>query len=172
MKYRNSTLRHLISALLIWSLGVFGNPGFADENVDGEVISPLRLDRDLISGNGLEEVPWFDNSVEAKWNFLFTGKELSVSVFESILTKDNAHKGSSKSRVKDFPFDEFVLVLSGKSVLTDASGKSQTFVAGDFFIVPKGFSGTWESFGVYRELIVILEEAVRTRKIIAEPIDQ
>lgn len=167
MKQRKFTVQHLLSALLIGALGVFANPGFADD-----VVSPLRLDRDLLSGNGLESVPWFDNSVEAKWNFLFTGKELSVSVFESILTKDNAHKGSSKSRVRDFPFDEFVLVLSGKSVLTDLSGKSQTFVAGDSFIVPKGFSGTWESFGVYRELIVILEEAVRTREIIAEPVDQ
>lgn len=172
MKYRNYVAQQLRSALLLLPLAVFGNPGFADGNTNDEVISPIRLDRDLISGYGLEEVPWFDNSVNAKWNFLFTGKELSVSVFESTLKKGDALKRSSKSLVKDFPFDEFVFVLSGKSVLTDLSGRSQTFVAGDFFVVPKGFNGTWESFGVYRELIVILEEAVRTREIKAEPINR
>ena len=64
-----------------------------------------------------------------------------------------------------------MLVLSGKSVLTDEAGKAQTFSAGDLFVVPRGFTGVWEEFGVYRELIVIQEEAVRTRKLEIEKVE-
>ena len=156
--------------LLASCLGAHSQPGYVDSNTGEKVISPVRLDQDLVSGVGLDEVPWFDDSVKAKWNFLFTGKELSVSVFESAL-KDGSERLTTNSRVKDYPWDQFVVVLSGKSVLTDSAGIAQTFNAGDYFVVPKGFSGTWESFGVYRELIVVLEEAVRTREIKAETID-
>ena len=53
------------------------------------------------------------------------------------------------------PVDEFVLILNGKLILTDANGKVQEFIAGDSLMVPKGFSGTWQMLGNYRELIVV-----------------
>jgi uncharacterized cupin superfamily protein len=55
----------------------------------------------------------------------------------------------------DQPYDEFVYVLQGSCVLTAKGGQPRTFEVGDFFIVPKGFTGTWEVRGNYRELIVI-----------------
>ena len=170
MKLNHFTVRDLSCFLFILISSFFYYPLYAEQSTNKEVISPILLDSNLISGVGLEEVPWFDNSVTAKWNFLFTGKELSVSVFESALKEGSARK-SSNNRVTDYPWDQFVVVLSGKSVLTDANGNAQSFVAGDYFVVPKGFNGTWESFGVYRELIVILEEAVRTREIKAQPVE-
>lgn len=54
-----------------------------------------------------------------------------------------------------FPFDEFVLVLSGKLILTDAGGQVHEFVAGDSLVVPKDFTGTWKMLGNYRELIAV-----------------
>ena len=170
MKILHLILFNLKRCLLIISLSISCQSLAAEQEHANEVISPVRLDGDLVSGVGLEGVPWFDEAVNAKWNFLFTGKELSVSVFESAL-KEGVERQSTNSRVTDYPWDQFVVVLSGKSVLTDVSGKSQSFVAGDYFVVPKGFSGTWESFGVYRELIVIMEEAVRTREINAQPVE-
>jgi len=56
---------------------------------------------------------------------------------------------------KDYPFDEYVHLLSGTAVLTDADGKAQEFNAGDSFIVPTGFTGSWELRGDYRELFMI-----------------
>lgn len=50
-------------------------------------------------------------------------------------------------------------MLSGKLILTAADGESQEFVAGDTFVVPKGFTGTWQMLGNYRELIVIERQA-------------
>jgi hypothetical protein len=39
---------------------------------------------------------------------------------------------------------EYVHILAGVSVLTDASGRSTTLRAGDSFIIRPGLSGTWE----------------------------
>ena len=52
-----------------------------------------------------------------------------------------------------------MLVLNGKLILTDANGKVQEVVAGDSLMVPKGFTGTWQMLGNYRELIVVDRES-------------
>jgi len=54
---------------------------------------------------------------------------------------------------------EFIFVLSGKLVLTDATGKVSQFVAGESLVVPKGFLGIWEMQGNFRELVVIEKKA-------------
>ncbi|MEO0424812.1 MAG: cupin domain-containing protein [Pseudomonadota bacterium] len=53
------------------------------------------------------------------------------------------------------PYDEFVVVLKGKLVLTDDEGRAMTYEAGDMFMLPKGFKGTWDMTEAYRELIVV-----------------
>jgi hypothetical protein len=98
MKQINYAVLCLKNALVMLSLCVLFNQGFAGVNANNETVAPLRLDRDLISGVELEEVPWFDDSVKAKWNFLFTGKELSVSVFESTPKNDSEHEYKKNKR--------------------------------------------------------------------------
>jgi uncharacterized cupin superfamily protein len=39
---------------------------------------------------------------------------------------------------------EYCHILDGTSVLTDAAGHAVTVSAGDSFVVPRGFVGTWE----------------------------
>lgn len=62
-------------------------------------------------------------------------------------------------KVADYPYDEFVHVLHGEAILTPEGGEPQRFVAGDFFIVPKGFTGTWEGRNGFRELILMETKA-------------
>lgn len=59
--------------------------------------------------------------------------------------------------VMDTPatYDEFVVVLKGELILSDNDGNTATYHAGDMFMLPKGFMGTWEMTGEYRELIVV-----------------
>jgi uncharacterized cupin superfamily protein len=52
---------------------------------------------------------------------------------------------------------EFVHMLSGEAILTDEQGKAERFSAGDSFVVPPGFKGTWESLGDVRKLYAIYE---------------
>jgi uncharacterized cupin superfamily protein len=61
--------------------------------------------------------------------------------------------------LSSFSYDEFVLVLSGKLVLTDQRGVATEYVAGDSHVVPNRFQGPREMFGNYRELVVIEKNA-------------
>ena len=54
-----------------------------------------------------------------------------------------------------FPYDEYVLVLSGEVTLTSDAGESKTFGTGDSFLVPKGWTGIWDMPGQYLEKIVV-----------------
>lgn len=53
--------------------------------------------------------------------------------------------------------EEFCAILAGKATLTDADGHAETFTVGDAFIIPKGFTGTWETIEAVRKWYVIFE---------------
>ena len=54
-----------------------------------------------------------------------------------------------------YPYDEFVLVLEGEVTLSATEGEKRTYRAGDSFVVPKGFTGTWDMPVKFREMIII-----------------
>ncbi|CAN5308053.1 cupin domain-containing protein [soil metagenome] len=56
----------------------------------------------------------------------------------------------------DYKEWEFCHFISGKVILTNEEGKSWTLVAGDGFIIPAGFKGTWETVEHVRKHYVIL----------------
>jgi uncharacterized cupin superfamily protein len=51
---------------------------------------------------------------------------------------------------------EFCHLIKGKAVLTGETGKKWTLKAGDAFIIPPGFKGTWETVSKLRKHYVIL----------------
>ena len=120
--------------------------------------SPVKMNPDRLAGVGLSPGEPFiapedilEGNHRPRGDSLFGGKELIVRVYE-----DDA---ATFAISRPFPVDEFVLVLDGKLILTDANGKVQEFVAGESLMVPKGFSGTWQMLGNYRELIVVERES-------------
>jgi uncharacterized cupin superfamily protein len=54
----------------------------------------------------------------------------------------------------NFPKDEFVYVLEGSLVTTDADGTKHEFHAGDAFVLPKGWVGVWDMKAHFKKLIV------------------
>ena len=52
--------------------------------------------------------------------------------------------GAGKSQITNFPFTEYVLMISGTVVVTDKGGVPRKFSAGDTFVIPKGWSGEWD----------------------------
>ncbi len=52
--------------------------------------------------------------------------------------------GAGKTTLKHFPFTEYVLMISGSVIVTEEDGTSRSFVAGDTFVIPKGWSGIWD----------------------------
>lgn len=54
---------------------------------------------------------------------------------------------------------EYCEILQGVSVLRDADGNARTVRAGDRFVIPAGFTGTWEVLEPCRKVYVIFEQA-------------
>lgn len=112
------------------------------------------MNPDKIAGLGLEKEDPFippddilEGAHEPRGEVLFRGDELVTLVYEDVA-------GTFAIR-EPFPYDEFVMVLSGKLTLTDATDQVQEFVAGESVVVPKGFTGIWKMEGNYRELVAI-----------------
>jgi len=53
--------------------------------------------------------------------------------------------------------EEYCHLLQGVSVITDAQGEAVTVSAGDRFVIPRGFVGTWEVVEPTRKIYVIYE---------------
>ncbi len=53
--------------------------------------------------------------------------------------------------------EEYCQLLEGVSVITDQAGVAVTVRAGDEFVIPAGFSGTWEVVEPTRKRFVIYE---------------
>jgi uncharacterized cupin superfamily protein len=53
--------------------------------------------------------------------------------------------------------DEFCILLEGRAVLIGENGKAETFKAGDAFVIPAGFKGSWETVEKVRKYYAISE---------------
>ena len=53
--------------------------------------------------------------------------------------------------------EEYCRILDGRSVISDQKGKTMLVSAGDSFIIPAGFVGTWEVLETTRKTYVIYE---------------
>lgn len=56
--------------------------------------------------------------------------------------------------------EEYCRILEGESVITGDDGVAHTVRAGDEFIIPRGFTGTWEVRVATRKTFVIHEAGV------------
>jgi uncharacterized cupin superfamily protein len=126
-----------------------------------DATAPVRLDREKIAGLGLTAIPpdaFKDILVAGQLNMrvatLFSGKELSVSIFECTPAKTD-------HRTRPNDSDEFVFVLSGKLILTEPNGTVHQYQAGDSLVLPVGYTGTWEMQGNYREIAITAKKALR-----------
>ncbi|MEO0419420.1 MAG: cupin domain-containing protein [Pseudomonadota bacterium] len=59
-------------------------------------------------------------------------------------------------RYDSYPADEFMYVIEGSVTLVNDNGRFH-FKAGDAFMLPRGFSGTWEQEEYMLKYFVILE---------------
>ena len=67
--------------------------------------------------------------------------------------------GAGSTVIEDFPFTEYVLMISGRVVVTDKDGKTRSFAAGDTFVIPKGWSGEWDVRERMKKQIVRIGDA-------------
>ncbi|MCP4903343.1 MAG: cupin domain-containing protein [bacterium] len=119
---------------------------------------PVGLDRDKLAGIALPPSEPFilpeqiiEGNHRPRGEVLYKGEELIIEIYE-----DDA---ATYAISDPYPVDEYVLVMSGKLVLTDSRGKDHEYLPGDSLIVPMGFTGVWKMVGKFRELIAIERSA-------------
>lgn len=123
-------------------------------------MAPLRitrLNKNGLNGKKLEDWGLFADGRqlvgkprESGYNFYTDGTEQLISgVWECT---------AGVVAIKDFPSDEFCILLSGTVIITDAAGKAETFGPGDAFMIPKGFNGTWNMPVTVRKYYVIFDD--------------
>ena len=151
-------ISHLGTCLAV-VLGVtlaLSSPAIGEDPTVGAKAAPIpvRMNPDKLAGVGLSvEAPFIppeavlEGSHRPRGDILYRGEELVMEIYED--------DPATFAIADPFPFDEYVLVLSGKLILTDAGGQVHEFVAGDSLVIPKGFTGTWKMLGNYRELVAI-----------------
>jgi len=120
-----------------------------------ETLSPQRVDISQLQEVSTGELPPWPAEIRND-----TYKHSAYEVFAGEFSAYIYASDPGTLNIADYPFDEYVLVMSGTSVLTDSAGVSQTFKAGDSFMVPKGFTGTWELQGDYRELFIMESQSM------------
>lgn len=77
--------------------------------------------------------------------------------------------GVSRSKLIDYPFTEYVLMISGHLVITNDDGSQQEFKAGDTFVMPKGWTGIWDiREDMKKQMVQIGDPQARPR---SEPLD-
>jgi uncharacterized cupin superfamily protein len=117
--------------------------------------APIALNDLMKSTGGFKTLPpWPKDMV--KWG---DKRHAMREVFVGEFAVDIYEASDGLVVLKDQPYDEFVHVVHGECILTPDGGKPRRFKAGDLFIVPKGFSGSWEGRAGFRELIVIETQA-------------
>ena len=80
---------------------------------------------------------------------------------------------TEEMHTKPLPFvrNELMHILEGEVTITDGTGKSNTYKAGDTFLVPKGMIYQWDSVGKVRKIFCIFQpkaEAAAAQPVAAE----
>ena len=92
----------------------------------------------LLVGNPLQQV-WLDHTDESGQFFAGTWR---------------SEPGKWHIRYTE---EEYCELLEGHSVVTDNTGEATTLQAGDRFVIPRGFVGTWEVVATTTKRFVIFE---------------
>lgn len=122
---------------------------------NGSTLKPIRLEplKTPYSEMSTDFPPWPQEVIISgtsvhRYKTLYSG-DITVEIYEA---------EPLKLRLDDYSIDEFVTVVSGKLILTADGEEPQHFEVGDSVLVPKGFNGTWEMQGNFREFIVYKNE--------------
>lgn len=105
---------------------------------------PRLFDKDVLSGI---QIDW-----EGKDHYreeVFVGDELRISL--------HAEKPAIQ-KLEQPAKEQLISLLSGHLILKDSSGEEHTFYTGDLFIIPRGFTGIWESQGHTLVKYLVIEQ--------------
>ncbi|HIG59247.1 MAG TPA: DUF861 domain-containing protein [Flavobacteriales bacterium] len=114
----------------------------------------IRLDPNKLAGLELDkfasypaEIVLSGKSEHERWQF--DHDELFVGAYQA---------KPAKLALDDYPYDEFMYLLSGKIEITDQDGNLESFLPGQGLVLKKGFTGTFEMIGNVRKIAIVAGE--------------
>jgi uncharacterized cupin superfamily protein len=158
-----STIRFAALALLVLSVGLVltsvPTRGKADSPTVSEASSSqqddikkiVRIDRSHLAGEDLKPLPPYP----AESLLAGESRNAGHTFWEGEMSVKVTSNAPAKYRIDPQPFDEFIYILEGQLTLIDIEGQKDEFGVGDWLVLPKGWRGTWETQGNYRELLSI-----------------
>jgi len=105
----------------------------ADKSIISEIQEPILLDRNELSG--INTVLRKDGTYEST---LTKGVELTITYHAQSPREENIPATQK---------DQMLHLLSGQLTLSQTDHNTKTYYAGDFIILPKGYTGNWKSDG-------------------------
>jgi len=121
----------------------------------------LLMPLSITSADDLSRVSIIDSNTPTKALLAKPGTYLGEAfTFEQQQSGDITIKvgvweaGAGEFHLTNFPFTEYVLMISGVVKVTEKNGTSNTFKAGDTFVIPKGWTGTWDVLERMKKQIV------------------
>jgi uncharacterized cupin superfamily protein len=118
----------------------------------------VALDHKAFRGEGLERVPPYKKELTLAGMQQLSARELFSGAFVVDIW---ASKDGGTLLLRDYPFDQYVHVLQGKTTLTTKEGVSRSFSSGDSFVIPRGFKGTWMVSKGFREVLIIESKSLK-----------
>ena len=152
--YKGSPCLVVTSVLALWTITQPGVTAEPDPVPKVATIHPLRLDAAALKDIALTPRPPVPGNIllhgvsQPHSAVLFKSESIVAVVFEEQPVK-------LALKAPGMPYDEFVHILGGTLILTDADGQAHEFNAGDSLLIPKGFTGTWETRENFRELALV-----------------
>lgn len=67
--------------------------------------------------------------------------------------------------MKDWPYHEFCVLLSGRVIITPEGGVPREYRAGDALVLPMGFTGTWEILETVRKYYAVQARQPLLRRV-------
>lgn len=96
---------------------------------------PVLIDKKILSGIGMTKI----NTAETLYrDTIYQGHELTI------ITEAEAASNKTIDQALD---EQLIYVIAGAVNIIDKANQSQTFYAGDFFVLPANFTGQWKSSG-------------------------
>ena len=135
-----------LPALIVVAAAIFSASSLCATEPKGLAI----FDRAEVEQAALPEIEPIAPEIPQNWLRVAYSGEFTVMLWEA--------KQAKLDIKTPYPYDQFVHVLKGELIMTDADGNSSTFRKGDRFVVKKGFTGTWHMTEDYREMAIISTE--------------
>ncbi len=112
--------------------------------------------REIVATAGMEFVPNLSDYIDpsAGWSEV-EYRHLDLQSRRTVVGYWTGEPGSVS--FDSWPYTEVCSILSGQVAVADQYGHRKTFGAGQGFIVPQGFRGTWISVESARKIFVAIE---------------